>query len=139
MVGGVIVAVVDLLYAIVVYSPRQPIFIPQTIASGLLGPQAYSEGAYSCFLGVLLHFFIALTAATVYFLASRYLSFLITHAVASGPAYGAVVFAFMHMVVLPLSAVRKTGIHPSYMALEFVEHLVFVGLPIALSVRHYSR
>jgi len=139
VVGGVIVAVVDLLYAIVVYSPRQPIFIPQTIASGLLGPQAYSEGAFSCVLGILLHFSIALSAATVYFLASRYLSFLITHAVASGLAYGSVVFAVMHMVVLPLSAVPKTSIRPAYMAIEFVEHLLFVGLPIALSVRHYSR
>ena len=139
VVGGVIVAVVDLLYAIVVYSPRQPLFILQTIASGLLGPRAYSEGAYSCVLGVLLHFSIALTAATVFFLASRYLRFLITHVVASGLAYGAVVFAVMHMVVLPLSAVPKHGIRPAYMALELVEHLFFVGLPIAFSVRHYSR
>jgi len=139
MVGGVIVAVADLLYAIVVYSPRQPIFIPQTVASGLLGPRAYSEGAYSLVLGILLHFLIALTAAAVYFLASRYLSFLITHSVASGLAYGSIVFAVMHMLVLPLSAVPKTGIHPAYMTLEFVEHLFVVGLPIALSVRHYSR
>ncbi len=36
-VGGLIVGVLDLAYAIGVCSPKQPIVIPQTIASGLLG------------------------------------------------------------------------------------------------------
>jgi len=36
---------VDLAYAVVaVYSPRQPILIPQTIASGILGLKSYSGG-----------------------------------------------------------------------------------------------
>ena len=40
VVGGLIVGVLDLAYAIVVYSPRQPILVPQTIASGILGLQS---------------------------------------------------------------------------------------------------
>src|SRR5438132_12814156 len=36
-VGGLIAGVLDLTYAILVYSPRKPIVIPQTIASGILG------------------------------------------------------------------------------------------------------
>ena len=65
----------DLLYAIAVYSPRHPILIPQTIASGILGAKSYSEGAYSSALGIVLQFVIALGAATVYYLASRRLKF----------------------------------------------------------------
>ena len=139
VVGGMIVGVLDLLYAIVVYSPRQPILVPQTIASGVLGPISYSEGAYSCALGVFLHFLIALGAATVYYTASRKLRFLVSHAVASGLAYGALVFLFLHVVVVPLSAVPTLSSPLIYQAFEFVWHWFGVGLPIALSVRHYSR
>jgi len=138
VVGGLIVGVVDLLYAIAVYSPRHPILVPQTIASGILGVKSYSEGTYSAALGIILHFIIALGAATIYYLASRRLKFLMSHAVASGLIYGALVFLFMHIVVLPLSAVPKGDTPFVYMAFEFVEHWFGVGLPIALSVRHYS-
>jgi hypothetical protein len=78
--GGFVVGVLDLAYAIVVYSPTQPILIPQTIASGILGHKSYDGGAQTAILGIVLHF-IAFGAATVYYLASRKLSFLISHAV----------------------------------------------------------
>jgi uncharacterized membrane protein YagU involved in acid resistance len=138
VVGGLIVGAVDLLYAIAVYSPRHPILIPQTIASGILGAKSYSEGTYSSALGIVLQFVIALGAATVYYLASRRLKFLVSHAIPSGLTYGALVYLFMHIVVLPLSAVPKGDTPFVYMAFEFVEHWFCVGLPIALSVDHYS-
>jgi uncharacterized membrane protein YagU involved in acid resistance len=139
VVGGLIVGVLDLVYAIAVYSPRQPILIPQTIASGILGLKSYSEGTLTAALGVVLHFVIALGAATVYYLASRKLTFLVSRAVLCGLIYGALVYLFMHIVVLPLSAAPKGDMPFVYKAFEFVEHAFCVGLPIALSVRHYSR
>jgi len=139
VVGGLIVGVLDLAYAIAVYSPRQPILIPQTIASGILGLKSYSGGMRTAALGVVLHFVIALGAAMVYYLASRNLTFLLSRAVLCGLIYGALVYLFMHVVVLPLSAAPKGSTHFVYQAFEFVEHWFFVGLPIALSVRHYSR
>jgi len=138
-VGGITVGVLDLVYAIVVYSPNNPISIPQTIASGILGPKSYSYGGSSAALGVSLHFVIALGAATVYYVASHKLRFLVNHAVVSGLAYGALVYLFMHWIVLPLSAVPKGHMPLIYKACEFVEHWFCVGLPIALSVRRYSR
>lgn len=138
-VGGLIVGMLDLLYAIMVYSPRHPILIPQTIASGVLGPKSYRDGAVSAVLGLVLHFVIALGAATVYYLASRKLTFMLRRAILFGMLYGAAVYLFMHFVVLPLSAVPSGGHTPlAYAAPEFVEHWFCVGLPIALSVRHYS-
>jgi hypothetical protein len=56
VVGGLIVGVLDLAYAIAVYSPRQPVLIPQTIASGILGLKSYSGGTQTAVLGVVLHF-----------------------------------------------------------------------------------
>lgn len=138
-VGGVIVGVVDLLYAIVVYSPRKPILVPQTIASGILGARSYGGGLRTAVLGVVLHFVIALGAATVYYLASRKLTFLVSRAVLSGIIYGALVYLFMHVIVLPLSALPKGDTPLVYAVTEFVEHLFCVGLPIAFFVRYYSR
>ncbi len=64
VVGGLIVGVLDLTYAILVYSPQKPILILQTIASGVLGMKSYSGGVQAAALGVVLHFLIALGAAT---------------------------------------------------------------------------
>jgi len=139
LVGGLIVGVLDLTYAIVVYSPKKPILVPQTIASGILGLRSYSGGAQTAALGVVLHFIIALGAATVYYIASRKLGFLVQRAVLMGLIYGALVYLFMHLVVLPLSAAPNGHAPLIYQACEFVWHWVGVGLPIALSVRHFSR
>jgi hypothetical protein len=138
-VGGLIVGVLDLAYAILVYSPKKPILIPQTIASGVLGMKSYGGGTQTAALGVVLHFVIALGAATVYYLASRKLTFLVSRAVLCGLVYGALVYLFMHFVVLPLSAAPHRHTPFIYQATEFVEHWFCVGLPIALSVRRYSR
>lgn len=137
--GGVIVGVLDLLYAIVVYSPEKPTLIPQTIASGVLGTKAYAGGIQAAALGVVLHFVIALGAATVYYLASRRFSFLLRRPIISGLSYGALVYGFMHLVVLPLSAADHSRMPVIYKLCEFVEHWFLVGLPVALSVRHFSR
>ncbi len=139
-VGGAIVGGLDLAYAIAVYSPHAPLRIPQNIASGVLGAASFRDGARSAALGVVLHFVIALGAAATYYWASRKLRVLVERAVLSGMIYGALVYVFMHQVVIPLSAAPAGGHLPlAYQAAEFVEHWFFVGLPIALSVRHYSR
>lgn len=139
LVGGGIVGALDLIYAVLVYSPQRPVLVPQAIASGVLGAKSYSGGAQTAALGVILHFFIAFVAATVYYLASRRLAILTDRAVLFGLIYGALVYAFMHLIVVPLSAFPKGHTSWIYQASEFVEHWFCVGLPIALSVRHYSR
>jgi hypothetical protein len=138
-VGGLTVGVLDLTYAVLVYSPRQPILILQGIASGVLGAKSYGGGGRTAALGIILHFLIALGAAAVYYVASRYVPFLIQHAVLCGLVYGAWVYLFMHLLVLPLSAFPPLDNQRFiYTAAEFVWHWFGVGLPIALSVRHYS-
>lgn len=107
VVGGLIVGVLDLVYAIAVYSPRRPILVPQTIASGILGLRSYDGGLRTAALGVALHFVIALGGATVYYLASRRLALMIGRTVLCGLVYGALVYAFMHIVVLPLQRRRN--------------------------------
>ena len=138
-VGGMIVGVLDLTYAILVYSPKRPIRIPQAVATGLLGRESFNMGMKSAALGVLCHFIIALGAATVFYLASRRLPFLLERPVLYGMIYGALVYCFMHFVVIPLSAVPQGPTRWVTQGFEFVWHWFGVGLPIAFSVRHYSR
>lgn len=137
--GGLIAGVLDLTYAILVYSPTNPVRIPQTIASGVLGAKSYGGRLPSAALGVVLHLAIAFGAAAVYSLASPKLAILVRRAVLSSLVYGALVYLFMHLVVLPLSAVPHGNIPFIYKACEFVEHWFFVGLPIALCVHYFSR
>ncbi|MGA9355469.1 MAG: hypothetical protein WBV46_17385 [Terriglobales bacterium] len=140
LVGGLIVGALDLLYAMIVYSPHHPLVIPQHIATGVLGPSSYTGGVPTIILGVILHFVIAIGAATVYYLASRRLPILINRPILCGMIFGGLVYFFMHLIVLPLSAVPHRHATPFiYQATEFVEHWFFVGLPISFSVRHYSR
>ncbi len=71
-VGGGIAGTVDLLQACILFGWD----IPLAIAGGLLGRQAFHGGAGTYILGVLLHFFIACSAAAIYYAASRKLVFL---------------------------------------------------------------
>ena len=139
IVGGLVVGALDLCYAILVYSPKNPIRIPQHIASGVLGPRSFSGDGQSAALGVALHFLIALAAATVYYLASRRFPVLVHRAVICGMIYGALVYGFMHVVVVPLSLAPRSHTPLVYQVCEFIWHWFGVGLPIALSVRHFSR
>jgi len=138
VVGGVIVGILDLAYAIIVYSPKHPILIPQAIASGLLGRASFSDGAPSAVLGVICHFTIALGAAAVFYAASRTWRFLVHRPVLSGMLFGACVYVVMHVVIVPLSAAGPSHLSFALKSAEFVEHWFFVGVPIALSVRRFG-
>src|SRR5580700_3397737 len=70
-VGGLSAGTLDLLQASILFGWD----IPLSIAGGLLGPSATHGGAGTFLLGVLLHFSIATSAATVYYVASRRLTF----------------------------------------------------------------
>ncbi len=112
-----------------------PIRLFQGIASGLLGRNAFQGGAGTAVLGILLHFTVALGAATVYYVASRRLPVLIEHALICGIAYGAAVHLFMTFVVIPLSAIGSRPIVlRSFLAFLLVS-IVVVGPSIALTIR----
>jgi hypothetical protein len=89
-------------------------------------------------LGLFCHFVIAFGAATVFFLASRSLAFLVRHAVLSGVLYGVAVYFFMNRIVVPLSAARKYPFSFKMMIIGVVIHIFCIGLPIALSVKRFS-
>src|SRR5260370_5297702 len=135
-VGGGIAGTLDLLQACMLFGWD----IPLVIAGGLLGRQAFQGGAGTYVLGVLLHFFIACSAAAVYYAASRKLSFMTEHPLVCGLFFGAAVEEVMNLVVLPLSALHASGPYKLHdLILGLLVHMVVVGLPISFSVRRFSK
>jgi hypothetical protein len=112
----------------------KPVRVWQGVASGLLGERAFQEGWLSGSLGLLLHFVIAFTAATVFVAASGRIPFLAQDYWISGPLYGVAVFLVMNLIVVPLSARPKRQVSSQAVVVQFIIHIFFVGLPIALAV-----
>jgi hypothetical protein len=134
--GGLIAGALDLTQAIVLFGAK----VPLSIAAGLLGRSAFHGGPGIYSLGVLLHFFIALTAAAVYYVASRRLRFLIEHPLICGLFYGAAVDQVMTLLVLPLSALHARGPFKLHdLLLGLLVHSIVVGLPISFSVRAFAK
>ena len=87
------------------------------------------------FLGLGLHFFIALVAAAGYYVASRALPAVRQRPLVFGALYGVAVYAFMNFVVLPLSAVARRPFSPGLALVMVAVHVACVGIPIALATR----
>jgi hypothetical protein len=135
-VGGLVAGTLDLLQACILFGWH----IPLLIAGGLLGPQAAHGGIATYVLGVFLHFFIAFSAAAVYYAASRRLVFLTEHPLVCGLYFGATVELVMGYVVLPLSALHAKGPYELHDVLQgLLVHMIVVGLPISFSVRRFAR
>ena len=134
--GGGIAGTLDLTQACILFGWR----VPLTIAGGLLGPEARHGGAGTYVLGIVLHFFIACSAAAIYYLASRRLHFLTEHPLICGLFFGAAVEEVMTLVVLPLSALHDRGPYELHdLILGLAVHMVVVGLPISFSVRRFAK
>ena len=139
--GGLLAGLGDITFAFVVSGLRGvgPVRVLQSVAGGLLGEAAKTGGPASAALGAALHFLIALIWAAAFWLASRGLPVLVRRPVACGLLYGALVYALMYLVVLPLSAAYfKPTFTPSTVLLNAAGHMQLVGLPIALAARRPS-
>lgn len=135
-VGGLIAGALDLTQACILFGWD----IPLAIAGGLLGKQAFQGGVGTYVLGVFLHFFIACSAAAIYYAASRRLQFLTEHPFVCGLFFGAAVNEVMNLVVLPLSALHARGPYTLHdLILGLVVHMVVIGLPISFSVRRFAK
>src|SRR5262249_45995833 len=104
--AGLLAGTMDMTAAITQWTLRgaQWYRIPQAVASGLVGRDvAINGGMKTIVLGFVIHYTIATTWATVFYLASRRLTVMTQKWVLSGVLYGIFVHLMMQFVVLPLS------------------------------------
>ena len=134
-VGGLAAGALDLTQACILFGSH----VPLLIAAGLLGREALHGGAPFYVLGVVLHFFIAVSTAAVYYGASRRLAFLKQHPLICGLGYSAAVEVVMSYVVLPLSALHDQGPYELHDVLQrLAVYMVVIGLPISFSIRRFA-
>lgn len=136
LIGGLVAGTLDITQAMILFGLR----VPLSIAAGLVGPKTVQNGGAGFFaLGLLLHYFIATSAAAIYYLASRRLWFLTQYPLVCGLFFGMAVELTMRLIVLPLSALHAAGPYTwSDEVLGLVVHMIVVGLPIAYSVKRWA-
>jgi hypothetical protein len=132
--GGLTVGLLDACDATLFFGSRgvAPERIARHVASGLLGPSSFEGGAATIVLGILLHFTVAISIATVFYLVSRQIPALLRHPVIVGLGYGVVAFVVMSWVVVPLSRAPTGKWSAPTLINGVVGHAVLIGLPIAL-------
>ena len=137
LVGGAIAGTLDMIPAFISFGMRAP----QGVAAGLLGRSAaFQGGVVTWILGMLLHFFIAFTAATIYCIVGRKLEFLADHWLVCGLFYGIAVFLFMNLVVLSLSALHMAGPYELRGLIEgILGNMVEIGLPISFGLHKFAK
>jgi len=134
--GGLIAGTLDLLQAAILFGWG----VPRVIAAGLLGREALHGEVGILVLGLLLHYFIAITVTAIYYFASRRLVFLIEHPLVCGLFYGIAVELVMSLIVLPLSALHASGPYTLHDLIQgLVAHMLMIGLPVAFSIRRFSK
>jgi len=136
--GGVAVALLDIANAMTfwaLYKGATPQVILQSIAAGLLGPDAFSGGAPTAWLGAFLHLFISCGIAAVYYLAVMLWPMPLSRPFFYGVIYGVIVYLVMNYVVVPLSLASPVPFIPSWFLDSLIGHIVLVGLPLAYIAR----
>jgi len=139
VLGGLVGGAFDIAYAIIFSNLRSgvaPSRILQSVASGLLGSDAYSGGTPTATLGLGLHFFMALLWAAAYVIAAGRIPLLVRRPIVCGAAFGVFVYAFMNLVVIPLSRFPTKPSYPlAILATGLFVHMFLFGVPIALAAR----
>jgi len=145
LLAATVVAAADLADAVVVwvvlFQRSTPQRILQSIAAGLLGPEAFRGGSSTAVLGLVLHLVVALGWTLVFLALLQRWPRLAAWArsargaVLVGLVYGAVVWLLMDGVVLPLSRARVVSPTVPWFWIQLATHPFVVGLPIALILR----
>lgn len=142
LVGGLLAGLLDISAASIngfLRAGRSPMWVLQSVASGLLGSDSYKGGLLAAALGTVIHFTIATVACSVFYFTSRKFDSLVRHAALFGLLYGVAVFFFMYGIVLPLTFHRGFLSPLSAVVTGLVIHMLCVGLPVSLVVSWYAK
>ena len=118
------------------YRGVAPSRVLKSVASGILGADAYQRGTSTAVLGLGLHYMNALIITCIFFAAAALIPALVRKPVMIGVLYGIVVYAVMNYVVIPLSRIgpRPTPPTPIWVT-GLLVHMFFIGVPIVLAAR----
>ena len=143
LLAGVIAATCDMIFACTfsgIRSGVSPERVMQFIASGWIGyDAAKAGGAATAALGFVSHYGILIGAAALYFVALTRSQWMRSNPVVAGALYGVCIYAFMHLVVLPLSFASALFPFVVGLSADFSMHVLVIGPAIALSLCKFAR
>lgn len=131
--GGLVAGTVDIGAASLI-NWINPLIILRAIASGLLGRAAFHGGVSASLIGLLLQWAMSLLIAAIFVSAARRIGWMHERWIATGLAYGVLVFLVMEYVVVPLSAATK----PHFTTVSLLEN-VLAMLLFGLIVAYFAR
>ena len=140
--AGLIAGTLDILAAVffyaIIFQKTTAIKILQSIASAVFKKEAYDGRSEMAWLGLGLHFLIALIFSWFYFTIYPYLTFLKKNVLLSGFVYGIFVWLVMNLIVLPIVFPVLPAKHLDFPLILSILILIFcIGLPIAFITRKY--
>lgn len=138
LAGGAVAGTFDIVYACVFWAITRgvsPQRILQRVASGWLGEASLTGGWATAVLGLVSHYFIAISMAVTYYLVARRWSALWERPLPYGAAYGLLLYGIMNYVVVPLSAAGPSSKDPLWVGMSIVVHMVLIGVPCAMFAR----
>jgi hypothetical protein len=137
--GGLVAGTVDIVAAATIYRVS-PIRVMKSIAGGLLGRSALAGDASVALLGLFLQWAMSIIIAAIFVIAVRRLPGLLRRWIASGIAYGVVIFVVMNYVVVPLSAMGdRTFPHfRPFVLIENLAAMIVFGLIVACSAHRVA-
>ncbi len=139
--GGIAAGLLDATDGVVAFYLMyglNPIQVLQFIASGAIGPKAFEGGLTTAGLGMFYHFVIAFAAAGVFAVAAYWFRALRDHWIVTGLFFGAFVWAFMNLLVVPNSAAQPPALTLPAVLNGVIGHAVFVGVAISYFTRHLA-
>jgi hypothetical protein len=131
--SGLITGTLDALFAIVIYNVN-PVRMFQYIASGAFGPEAFKEGGWYAFIGILIHYIIATSWCLLFAIIFPYLHQVAKHWIIKGIIWGLIIWCVMNLLILPLSAIDVRAFNLTQALIGASIIIVAVGLPVSFLV-----
>jgi hypothetical protein len=144
MTAAFVAGTLDILTAVLFYVAIQEktttMKLLQSIASGILGKEAYAGGTKTALIGLGLHYLIATVFTSVYFFAASRIDQFKTNWLISGIGYGLFVWLVMNLIVLPVTFGKIQPMSISSITPALLIVIVSVGIPISyLASRKFKK
>jgi len=137
LIGGYTTATLDLLAAVAYWAPQgvAPSRIPQSIASWLLGSEAYIGGAFTAVLGAFFYGHLMWGVVLLYHAMARRRPLLLRRPLVCGALYGAAAYVAIFQVLAPLCFGARPVHDAAWTATCLLVYASLVGIPCAFFSR----
>lgn len=140
ILAGLAGGAADILAAFLIYRPASPMQILQSVASGLLGADAFGGGWTTAAVGLAAHFVLSVLFAAIFVAAALQAPVALRRPVLSGLLFGVTVYGVMNAIVVPLSLSPPRSAPPpaDIIALGLMAHALF-GVALSLTAARLLR